>query len=111
MRVTLMLDTTSAQEKMTFRRSRNKYESWKNHCRKHQNLVSELKLSTRPFENEQNFRDFTTYGNLNHNGSELFNFNTLNDSLFWELHEFITTFFELDMGSFVAFEQERTNRQ
>ncbi|MGD1958106.1 MAG: hypothetical protein ACFB2Y_04600 [Fulvivirga sp.] len=96
---------------MTFRKTKNKHDLWQAHCRKHQDLIVNLDLPSWPFKNEQNFRRFATTGALDAEELEVLDFDEVNDQEFWELHDFITNYFEMDASLFDSFEQSRVKRK
>lgn len=96
---------------MAFRKNWNTHELWKEHCQNHKDLIEKLKLSSWTFENEQNFRNFATTGTTELKSNEVLDFSKLDDSVFWELFDFIDSYFEMDMSLFDSFEQARVNRK
>jgi hypothetical protein len=97
---------------MSFRRTINEESLWTSHCERNSELLSLPELPYWIFEKEGNFRVFATNGQTNESGDgEVFNFDELDEEIFWNLFDFITSYFEMDMSLFNKFEESRIKRK
>ena len=95
---------------MTYRRTYNRHEAWQQHCRQYAVLIEKLQLPDWVFASEQNFRQFATTGELDAASASVFCFDQLDDALFWDLFDFIQTYFDMGATLFNASEQARLGR-
>ena len=96
---------------MSYRKEYNSFSIWASYCQDNQELIQKLQLPTWFFSKESNFRDFVTTGQIEKVDKNRFNFDTLENELFWELFNFINDFFDFDSILFTKFEESRINNQ
>lgn len=97
--------------KMGYRKEYNSFAIWKDYCKKNQGLIELLNLPRWVFLKEQNFREFAKTGKINKTNLNHFDFEILEDEVFWKVFYFITNYFDGDGELFTKFEESRLKRQ
>lgn len=95
---------------MGYRKNYNSFTNWQEYCNKNQALIELLNLPNWVFLNERNFREFATIGKLGNENLDYFDFERLEDKIFWKVFYFITNYFDEDGQLFTKFEASRLKR-
>lgn len=94
---------------MSFRKTNNKHSEWIEYCNIHRELIGRLNLPETVIINEDNFREFLNTSKIGSNSS-LYDFDKLEDHIFWQLFDFINGFSGFDFETFTDFEKSRIQR-
>lgn len=97
-------------KQMSYKKNYNSHSNWEKYCSKNEFLIKELDTNIWVFQKEANFRDFATDGKISDSNEIVFNFKLLKNKQFWNLHSFITAYFDYDSILFTRFEKERIHR-
>lgn len=81
---------------MSYRKTNNKHQIWIDYLEKNSELIEKLNLADWIWRNEANFREFLTYGKIEKSFNLKFDFNSLDENLYFELFDFMNYYFEMD---------------
>ena len=95
---------------MSYRKTNHSFSAWESYCEENQELIEELQFPNWIFKKEINFREFATSGQMNKENQNGYDFNKLEDELFWRLFDFINNYFDFDSILFTKFEESRINK-
>lgn len=95
---------------MGYRKTNNSFSNWKSYCKENYGLIEKLQLPKWIFEKEHNFREFATTGQMNIESQDRFDFDKLEEELFWKLFDFINSYFDFDSITFTKFERSRIKK-
>jgi len=95
-------------ERVAFRH-RSRHDIWIAYCQERASLLESVGLDPCVVRSERTFREFATSGTVDGRAVTP-RASALDDERFWQLHEFITHFFDMDAATFEHYEDSRTSR-
>ena len=89
---------------MSFRRNRNRRDLWANFCKRNPTAIAETGLPKSLFTSERALSEYLTTGRGTHSEPAL---DSLEETRFWKLFDFVSSWFDYDAMCVTAFEARR----